>query len=120
MWATMNRSAGWYWSYWLSFWQAALLAGITPWQRVLSKFHARERLLPRRMAVLGLDPEAFARREAATFRELSEGCGACAKSAQCEWDLMENPTDSAWQEYCPDAKRLVALSNCARRGTAAD
>jgi hypothetical protein len=120
MWATMNRSAGWYSTYWLSFWQAALLAGITPWQQVLSAFHARQQLLPRRTAALGLDPEAFAGREPMIFRELSERCGACGNSAQCEWDLMENPTDPAWQEYCPYAKRLVALSNCARRGMAAD
>jgi len=73
-------------------------------------FAERSQLLPRRMAALELDFDRLARVEPSTVRELVERCTTCATPEQCEWDLRQNPTNPAWQAYCPNAARLMALA----------
>ena len=73
-------------------------------------------LLPRRMAVLGLEPEEVARLEPRVFRTLYWRCTSCESQGRCAWDLADDfpvsaPPDRAhdWQDYCPNAETLVAL-----------
>lgn len=69
------------------------------------------RLLPRRLAALGLDTYEIARLEPLAFLELDRRCWACEAKAQCAEDLTY--ADSAregWAAYCLNAPTLRALS----------
>ena len=100
-------STGRYWEPWLSMWRTGALLLVDPWDNALRAFAARAQLLPRRMAALGLDREELA---PSTAREVVERCTTCESPEQCEWDLVQNPTNPAWQAYCPNAATLMALA----------
>ena len=76
--------------------------------------HPDEReLLAQRMALLHLEPTAFARSEPATLRDLQRVCSLCNVRERCAGDLEEQGRDPAWQEwrdYCPNATTLSALA----------
>jgi hypothetical protein len=74
-------------------------------------------LLPRRMAVLGLDPGEVARLEPRMFRSLYWRCTSCQSQGRCAWDLADDfaipPSQDwrdGWQSYCPNAASLNSLS----------
>jgi hypothetical protein len=95
---------------WLAMWKMAGLIVLSPWDSVLQAFAERSDLLPRRMAFVGLDPHTVARVEPSAFGDLLRRCATCESYERCEWDLMEDPKDSVWQEYCPNAAMLSALA----------
>lgn len=73
-------------------------------------------LLPRRMAVLGLDPDEVARLEPRAFRNLYWRCMSCQSPGRCARDLADDfafPPSPGWrddwQDYCPNAATLSAL-----------
>jgi hypothetical protein len=66
-------------------------------------------LLPRRMAALDLDADTVERVEPAVFRDVRNTCATCEAPEQCEWDLMHNPGNPAWQDYCPNAAMFSTL-----------
>jgi hypothetical protein len=105
------NSVGPFWEPWLSMWRTSSLLMVQPWDNALSAFAERAQLLPRRMAVLGLDPDELARDKLSTVRELVERCTACENPEQCEWDLRQDPANPAWQAYCPNAAALIALAS---------
>lgn len=76
--------------------------------------HPDEReLLAQRMALLHLEPTAFARSEPAASRDLQRVCSLCNVRERCAGDLEEQSRDPAWQEwrdYCPNATTLSALA----------
>jgi hypothetical protein len=82
-----------------------VIAAILAWRRKRPQ-HA---LLPRRMAALDVDADKVRRIEPTVFRDLQSLCAACAASEQCEGDLMHNPGNPGWQDYCPNAATLSAL-----------
>jgi hypothetical protein len=65
---------------------------------------------PRRMTALELDWDKLASVRPSTVRELVERCTTCESPEQCEWDLREDPSNPAWQAYCPNAATLMALA----------
>ncbi len=112
--------AGRYWEPWLSMWRTNALLLVEPWDNALRAFAERAQFLPRRMAAVGLDQDKLARAEPLTMRELIERCTTCESPERCEWDLREDPANPAWQAYCPNAARLIALASApAFRATAA-
>ena len=100
-----------YWEPWLSMWRANALLLVEPWDNAIRAFAERAQFLPRRMAALELDRDKLARAKPLTVSELVERCTTCENPEQCEWDLRENPANPAWQAYCPNAARLMALAN---------
>ena len=67
-------------------------------------------LLLRRMETLDLDQNEVAQTERATFQDLQRVCTMCRCHKRCARDLARDPLDSAWQDYCPNAQTLTALS----------
>jgi hypothetical protein len=66
-------------------------------------------LLPRRMATLGLDPEALALAAPEATRDLQRVCSTCESYGRCRIDLDRDPDDILWQWYCPNAGTLREL-----------
>jgi Family of unknown function (DUF6455) len=67
-------------------------------------------LLVRRMSALGVDSDAFARLEPALFGNLHTLCRDCDRPGQCRHDLRHDPKDPAWEDYCPNATVLNAIT----------
>ena len=100
-----------YWEPWLAMWRRNALLLVDPWDNVIRAFAERAQFLPRRMAALDLDRDKLARAEPMTVRDLVERCTTCESPERCEWDLREDPANPAWQAYCPNATRLMALAS---------
>jgi hypothetical protein len=71
-------------------------------------------LLRRRMSRLGIDADVVARLEPALFGNLQTLCLACGQSKVCRHDLSHDLAGGAWDEYCPNAVVLNALSALCR------
>jgi hypothetical protein len=99
-----------YWEPWLSMWRTNALLLVEPWDNAIRAFAERAQLLPRRMTALELDWDKLASVRPSTVRELVERCTTCESPEQCEWDLREDPSNPAWQAYCPNAATLMALA----------
>jgi hypothetical protein len=67
-------------------------------------------LLRRRMAALDIDPDKAARLEPELFRDLQALCRGCDQPKLCRHDLSQNPGGVAWEDYCPNAVVLNAIS----------
>jgi hypothetical protein len=67
-------------------------------------------LLPRRMAVLGLNTEMVARWQPITFCALQRLCATCDCQETCERDLIYDSAASTWRNYCPNSATLDALA----------
>ena len=66
-------------------------------------------LLARRMAVMGVDSDTFARLEPALFGNLQTLCRECERTDLCRHDLRRDPAGAAWEDYCPNAVVLNAV-----------
>ena len=75
------------------------------------KWPASLNFLSRRMEELKLDATEIARVEPDVIRDLQRVCSLCASQRKCRHDLVRNPSDPAWREYCPNASTLAALTN---------
>lgn len=64
-----------------------------------------------RMALLHLDPDALAKSEPSTMRDLQRLCSNCESKKQCQRDLLLASGDQAWRHYCPNADTLDALQS---------
>ena len=71
---------------------------------------AEAALLARRMSALGVDSETFARYEPDLLGNLQTLCRECEWPERCRHDLRRNPDDVVWEEYCPNATVLNAVS----------
>lgn len=80
-------------------------------------------LLQRRMAAMGLSAEAIASREPELFQNLRISCAACEHPDLCALDLRSSPFPPecrgmpvgwSWDDYCPNAALLNALSESCR------
>jgi hypothetical protein len=67
-------------------------------------------LLRRQMSRLGIDADVVARLEPGLFGNLQTLCLECGQSKVCRHDLSHDPAGGAWDEYCPNAVVLNALS----------
>jgi hypothetical protein len=43
------------------------------------------------------------------MRDLQRVCTVCGSKRRCAHELAKNPSDPAWQKYCPNATTLAAL-----------
>jgi len=65
--------------------------------------------LSRRMEEIGLDAAEISRGAPEVTRDLQRVCSQCASPRKCRHDLVRNPADPRWQDYCPNATTLTAL-----------
>jgi hypothetical protein len=68
-------------------------------------------LLLRRMTELNLDGKEVAATAPGTFQDLQRLCTLCENHRQCARDLGRDPTDKAWEEYCPNVAMLKLLDS---------
>ena len=66
-------------------------------------------LLYWRMTEVHLDRKEITQREPEVMRDLQRVCTVCGSKRRCEHELAKNPSDPAWQRYCPNAATLSAL-----------
>jgi hypothetical protein len=67
-------------------------------------------LLYWRMNEIKLDRIEIAHTDAQVMRDLQRVCTVCGSKRRCQHALANNPSDSAWQKYCPNATTLLALA----------
>jgi hypothetical protein len=73
------------------------------------KWPGAANLLGQRMAQLKLEQSDIRLSEPQVLRDLQRVCTVCASKGRCAHDLIDAPSDPAWQEYCPNAPTLAAL-----------
>lgn len=66
-------------------------------------------LLSQRLEQINLDAGSIVQAEPYVLRDLQRGCTLCASKRKCGRDLAGKSSDSAWEEYCPNASTLHAL-----------
>jgi hypothetical protein len=66
--------------------------------------------LRRRMSSLGIDADKFAHIEPALFGDLQTLCAGCGHPRLCKYDLRHDPAGVAWEDYCPNAVMLNAIT----------
>jgi uncharacterized protein YjiS (DUF1127 family) len=66
-------------------------------------------LLYWRMNEINLDRKEITQAEPQVMRDLQRVCTVCGSKRRCEHELAKNPSDPAWQKYCPNATTLSAL-----------
>ncbi|HVX92294.1 MAG TPA: hypothetical protein VG985_03630 [Xanthobacteraceae bacterium] len=81
----------------------------------LAEFLARHMavLLAHRMEALHIDADDLARADPKLLQALRRRCAACDCRARCEQDLLHDPQDPVWRDYCPNAQVLEALPRVA-------
>ena len=67
-------------------------------------------LLYWRMNEIKLDRMEITHADAQVMRDLQRVCTVCGSKWSCERELANNPSDPAWQKYCPNATTLLALA----------
>jgi hypothetical protein len=67
-------------------------------------------LLYWRMNEIKLDRMEITHADAQVMRDLQRVCTVCGSKWRCEHELTNNPSDPAWQKYCPNATTLLALA----------
>jgi hypothetical protein len=75
-----------------------------------SKWPDSADLLYRRMNEINLDRNEITQVEPQVMRDLQRVCTVCGSKWKCEHELAKNPSDPAWQKYCPNATTLSALA----------
>jgi len=67
-------------------------------------------LLYWRMSEIKLDRKEVAHADPQVMRDLQRVCTVCGSKRWCKHELAKNPSDPAWQKYCPNATTLLALA----------
>ena len=63
-----------------------------------------------RMNEIKLDREGITQADPQVMRDLQRVCTVCGSKRRCAHELAKNPSDPAWQKYCPNATTLRALA----------
>jgi len=63
-----------------------------------------------RMSEIKLDRKELTHADPQVMRDLQRVCTVCGSKRRCEHELAKNPSDQAWQKYCPSATTLSALA----------
>ena len=71
--------------------------------------HESDDLLKCRMKIAGLDVDAVEREYSETYDKLRRSCVGCRDRQPCAYDLKRDPSNVAWEAYCPNAQLLNAL-----------
>src|SRR5215471_5065186 len=75
-----------------------------------SKWPDAADLLYSRMNEVNLDRKEITQAHPQVVRDLQRVCTVCGSKRRCEHALANNPSDPAWQKYCPNATTLLALA----------
>jgi hypothetical protein len=67
-------------------------------------------LLYWRMNEIKFDPKEVTQVYPQVMRDLQRVCTVCGSKRRCAHDLANNPSDPAWQKYCPNVTTLSALA----------
>jgi uncharacterized protein YjiS (DUF1127 family) len=67
-------------------------------------------LLPRRLQLLGIDPEFMRHAAPTTFRDLARVCASCKASRHCARDLARGDVQAGMDGYCLNALSIDALT----------
>jgi hypothetical protein len=67
-------------------------------------------LLYWRMNETNLDRREITHADPQVMRDLQRVCTVCGSKRRCGHELANNPSDPAWQKYCPNATTLLALA----------
>ena len=67
-------------------------------------------LLYWRMNEIKLDRKEITQADPQVMRDLQRVCTVCGSKRRCEHQLARDPSDPAWQKYCPNATTLSALA----------
>jgi hypothetical protein len=67
-------------------------------------------LLYSRMNEIKLDRMEITHADPQVMRDLQRVCTVCGSKRRCEHELANNPSDPAWQKYCPNTTTLLALA----------
>ncbi len=67
-------------------------------------------LLYWRMNEIKLDRMEVTQADPQVMRDLQRVCTVCGSKRRCEHELTKNPSDPAWEKYCPNATTLSALA----------
>src|SRR5262245_23229966 len=67
-------------------------------------------LLPRRLEMLGIDPEFVRHAEPTTFRDLARVCSSCRASRRCARDLARGDVQAGMEAYCLNGATIDALA----------
>jgi len=67
-------------------------------------------LLYWRMNEINLDRKEITHADPQVMRDLQRVCTVCGSKRRCGHELANNPSDPAWQKYCPNATTLLALA----------
>ncbi|HTL64393.1 MAG TPA: DUF6455 family protein [Pseudolabrys sp.] len=71
--------------------------------------HAAD-LLIKMLTALSVDPEALAKSDPATMRDLQRLCTSCGHKGRCAHELAEGTAAEHFKSFCPNAFTLDALS----------
>jgi hypothetical protein len=96
----------------ISTMQLRLLLSCSPG---LAEFLARHMavLLAHRMKALHVDADDLTRTDPKLLQALRRRCAACDCRVRCEQDLLHDPQDPVWRDYCPNAEVLEELPRVA-------
>jgi uncharacterized protein YjiS (DUF1127 family) len=72
-------------------------------------------LMPRRLDMMGIDPEYVRATKPAVYRDLERVCGRCQNWQLCDRDLAEGNVDDGQCSYCGNAATIDALAVGGRR-----
>ena len=61
-----------------------------------------------RMSEIKLDRKEVTHADPQVMRDLQRVCTVCRSKRRCEHELAKNPSDPAWEKYCPNATTLSA------------
>ena len=67
-------------------------------------------LLPRRLQLLGIDPEFVRHAAPTTFRDLARVCASCKASRRCARDLARGDVQAGMDGYCLNGPTIDALT----------
>jgi len=67
-------------------------------------------LLPRRLELLGIDPEFVRHAEPTIFRDLARVCASCRKSRRCARDLAHGDAQAGMDGYCLNGATIDTLT----------
>lgn len=70
--------------------------------------HAAD-LLVKMLTALSVDPEALAKSDLATMRDLQRLCTSCGQKGRCAHELAEGTAPEHFHSFCPNAFTLDAL-----------
>lgn len=78
-------------------------------ERLLADQLGPSKLLPQRLAALGLDVNYIREAEPALYRDMQRVCLGCSRRGKCARDLWRGDVEAGMRDYCPNAATIDPL-----------